>query len=80
MLCLIARPCRKILVSKFFRPKLLKRSAFDDFADDLTSEGFVFGLYKDFLGSRFIGIAAAMNAVRVKGERLVLGLALYFFR
>jgi len=35
--------------------------------DNFTGKGFVFGPYINFL-HRFIGIAAAMNTVRVKGE------------
>src|SRR5258708_1080423 len=48
--------------------QLLEGSTFDDFADNFTGKGFIFGPYINFLGTGFIGIAAAMNTVRVKGE------------
>ena len=48
--------------------ELLEGSTFDDFADNYTGKGFVFGPYINFLGTGFIGIAAAMNTVRVKGK------------
>src|SRR6266480_1561048 len=48
--------------------QLLEGSTFDDFAYNFTGKGFVFGPYINFLGTGFIGIAAAMNTVRVKRE------------
>jgi hypothetical protein len=48
--------------------QLLEGNTLDDFADNFTGKGFVFGPYINFLGTGFIGIAAAMNTVRVKGE------------